>query len=726
MLKKKCLFLGIVILFSVGLAMADPPAVHPVTGEELVIECLRGTPDTIDGDLSDWKLSAMTPAVLDTVEQLHSGQTTWDGPDDSSGKFYVLWDDEYIYMAVIMKDDVLSQNKTDGSIWNADAVEVFFSTTNAVPDCSEHYQYGFDFKEHTWNWCNMDGAGQSAIDYLQVASTETDDGYICEAAIEYGQMLSLDFSVGNNIGFHPVFDDTDIPNGDRELQMTWTGREAHDQSLGYGYLFLSDAEVNPGPATGPSPSNGTVINDTWVTLMWRAGTFADSHDVYLGDAFDVVNDATRDADVFRGNQKATMFIAGFPGYAYPDGLVPGTTYYWRIDEVNAPPDETVYKGNVWSFSIPPKTAYDPVPADGAGLTETSVILTWTAGFGAKLHTVYFGDDYDTVNNATVGVPRGTAEYNPGNLEAEKVYYWRVDEFDGLGTYKGDVWAFTTPGAIANPKPANNEVDVSMAPVLTWTAATNAASHQVYLGLDKDAVGSAGTASPEYKGAKALGAESYDAGLLEANTTYYWRVDEVYAGNTVKGPVWTFTAGNYLLVEDFEGYTDNDADGEAIWQTWIDGFGVADNGAQVGYLMPPYAEQSVVHGGAQSMPLLYINEAGVSNSEASMTLAKMRDWTTAGVDKLSLWYQGSSANAANPMYVAISNSAGSPGIVVNEAADAAQRGGWKKWSIPLQAFADQGINLGNVAKIAIGLGSKAGAAAGGTGTLFIDDIRLDRP
>ena len=110
----------------------------------------------------------------------------------------------------------------------------------------------------------------------------------------------------------------------------------------------------------------------------------------------------------------------------------------------------------------------------------------------------------------------------------------------------------------------------------------------------------------------------------------------------------------------------------------------------------------------------------------MTLAKMRDWTTAGVDKLSLWYQGSSANAANPMYVAISNSAGSPGIVVNEAADAAQRGGWKKWSIPLQAFADQGINLGNVAKIAIGLGSKAGAAAGGTGTLFIDDIRLDRP
>jgi len=125
-----------------------------------------------------------------------------------------------------------------------------------------------------------------------------------------------------------------------------------------------------------------------------------------------------------------------------------------------------------------------------------VILTWTAGFGAKLHTVYFGDDYDTVNNATVGVPRGTAEYNPGSLEAEKVYYWRVDEFDGFGTYKGDVWAFTTPGAIGNPQPANYADDVSMATVLTWRAADNAASHEVYLGLDKDAVCGANSASPE--------------------------------------------------------------------------------------------------------------------------------------------------------------------------------------------------------------------------------------
>ena len=185
MLAKKCLFVVILTLFSLSLAMAqDPPAVHPKTGDELVIDCLRGTV-TIDGDLSDWNLGSMTPAVLDTPEQLSSGQTTWDNPKDSSGEFYLLWDDVNIYIAVVMKDDKLSQNKTGGSIWNADGIEVFFSTLNAVSGHDEHYQYGFDFKEQTWNWCNMDSGGQSAIDYLQVASSITGDGYICEASIEY-------------------------------------------------------------------------------------------------------------------------------------------------------------------------------------------------------------------------------------------------------------------------------------------------------------------------------------------------------------------------------------------------------------------------------------------------------------------------------------------------------------------------------------------------------------
>ena len=482
-----------------------------------------------------------------------------------------------------------------------------------------------------------------------------------------------------------------------------------------------------GSASRPNPADGAIHAATWVNLSWKKGDFAVSHDVYLGDNFDDVNDATNESPTFRGNQNTTFYVVGFPGFAYPDGLTPGTTYYWRIDEVNDANTASPWKGEVWSFSIPPKTAFNPNPADGAGIADSnSVALSWTPGFEAILHTVYFGDDFDEVNSATVGIPAGTNRYSPGMLEREKVYYWRVDESDAIGIYKGDVWTFTTPGAVGNPQPANGAADVKMNAILSWTAADSAISHQLYLGTDKAAVRNADTIAPEFKGSTTLGSESLDPGLLNADATYYWRIDAVYDGTPLKGPVWSFTVGVYLLIDDFEDYTDDDASGQAIWQTWIDGFGIPDNGAQVGYLLPPYAEQTIVHGGLQSMPLMFVNEAGVTNSEAAMTLTMPRDWTIAGVEELSLWFRGGSANAAEPMYVAISNSTGAPAIVAHDAADAAQAPGWRKWVIPLQAFADQGINLANVDKIAIGLGSKGGAASGGTGTMYIDDIRLYRP
>jgi len=196
-------------------------------------------------------------------------------------------------------------------------------------------------------------------------------------------------------------------------------------------------------ASGPSPADGALLMDTWVNLGWRAGNFAVSHDVYLADNFDDVNDGTPEA--FRGNQPltSTTSIAGFAGFPYPDGLVPGTTYYWRIDEVNDLDPNSPWKGPVWSFWIPPYTAYDPHPPDGAEFVDLNVEFNWTAGFRAKMHNVYFGDDFDDVNNAIVGIPQPATTYTPGTLELEKTYYWRVDEFDGAVMHKGDILSFTT-------------------------------------------------------------------------------------------------------------------------------------------------------------------------------------------------------------------------------------------------------------------------------------------
>ncbi len=677
-------------------------------------------------------------------------------------------------------------------------------------------------------------------------------------------------------------------------------------------------ESHRGPrlkAHHPVPEDGAIYEDTWVSLAWSASETAASHDVYFGESLDDVNNATVDSDLFIGNQAEAFLIVGFPGFAYPDGLVPGTTYYWRVDEVEAD-GITKYKGHVWSFTVPPRTAYDPDPVDGADLVDLEPILKWTPGFGAKLHTIFFGETYDEVDSATMGMPTGSTTYRPSPLKMAKTYYWRVDEFDGLGTHKGDVWSFTTLGGVSGPNPPNGAVDVKTSPTLTWVAGGVAASHEVYFGTNEETVANATKASSEYKGSRALGDESYEPGLLSLNTTYYWRIDEVNDLNPDSpwiGKVWSFTTSDYLVVEDFEDYTDDDTAGEAIWQSWIDGFGVPNNGAQVGYLLPPYTEQTIVNGGTQSMPLLYNNTGGVTNSEAALTLALLRDWTTEGVAELSLWFHGVPAsvgsfiegpagtytmtaagvdiwdaademhyayktlsgvgsitvkvvslqntdpfakagvmirnsldpdsanvallltpengvrfqyrqtagditdrefddtlvapywvklerdlgsgfrgytspdgvnwqqftlrpsvtmdsnvyiglaltshvagvtceavfsnvtmtgnisgqwtnqdigiisNAAEPLYVSISNASGAPAVVANADPAAATIDAWTNWRVLLQAFADQGINLTNVDKLAIGLGSQSGMASpGGSGTVYIDDIRLYCP
>ncbi|MGB2863740.1 MAG: hypothetical protein WBC05_10485 [Sedimentisphaerales bacterium] len=711
-----------------------------------------------------------------------------------------------------------------------------------------------------------------------------------------------------------------------------------------GYVPTDDDYQNAfpglgfGPALRPDPADGASYSDTWATLSWRPGDFAVSHDVYLGDNFDDVNDGT--GDTFRGNQTTTFIVAGFPGFPFPDGLVPGTTYYWRIDEVNDADPNSPWRGPVWSFSIPPKTSSAPDPAVGAEFIDLDVELSWTAGYDAKVHYVYFGENFDDVNNATMGIPHGTTSYTPGQLNLAKTYYWRVDEFDGVGTYKGNVWSFTTLGAVSGPNPADGAMDVKPTVVLSWDAGAVATSHEVYFGTDSDAVKNATKTSPEYKEPKALGEESYDPGKLMLNSTYFWRIDEVNGINPDSpwaGNVWSFTTGDFFVIDDFEIYDAND---NQIWYSWHDGLGYgslgtdpyfAGNGsaAEVGDgSTTSYTEESIVHSGAQSMPYWYNNyKQGYSYySEAEKTLSDTRDWTEEGVMELSLWFRGNPAsvgsftegpvgtytmtasgtdiwnqadefhyafkmltgpgsivaqvlsvdntdpwaktgvmiretldagskfaavyitptnpdgsatngcrfqaridtdidatsdtsvataeqmaltapywvklerdvagnfrgyyssngstwqamawniqnismssnvyvglaltshnvaltgeavfsnvtitgtvgaqwanqdvgiesNEAEPLYIAVSNSAGAPAVVVHDDPAAAQIDTWTEWIIPLQAFADQGINLNNVDRIAIGLGTQGNTTIpGGSGKMFFDDFRLYR-
>jgi len=195
-------------------------------------------------------------------------------------------------------------------------------------------------------------------------------------------------------------------------------------------------------ARAPQPEDGATQENAWASLSWKQGDSAASHNVYFGDNFGDVSNGT--GGTFQGNQPSALFLVGLPEYPYPDGLTIGTTYYWRVDEVEAD-GTTIHKGDVWSFFIPPKKAYRPDPADGANLVETGATMSWEAGFGTKLHYVYFGDNYADVEAGTGGTAKGPTtgtSFAPGPLELAKTYYWRVDEFDGT-MHTGNIWSFTT-------------------------------------------------------------------------------------------------------------------------------------------------------------------------------------------------------------------------------------------------------------------------------------------
>jgi len=825
---------------------------------------------------------------------------------------------------------------------------------------------------------------------------------------------------------------------------------------------IRDLMENPRMVTqalAPDPINGAVIDSTWYMLSWKPGDLAVSHQIYIGENFDDVNEGRVEAISTNDN----FYIVGF-AEPYPSGLTAGASYYWRVDEVNEAEPDSPWEGQIWSFRVRPKTAWNPVPADGARFVDPNTDLSWDPGVRALAYYVYFGDNFEDINSATGANFITETTYDPGPLESGKTYYWRVDGTDFVTIQRGNIWSFTTvipgggllgeyfnnmnlsgqpvltridptvdfdygngspepnlvqadgfsvrwrgeveaafsevytfytrtndgsrlwvddklivdkwtwvnrvvdtrgepiqlvagerysiqmewynedeeaeahlfwesasqpksiippaafslPVRAGSPSPANGATGVKMTPTLKWAPGVYAASHEVYFGTDMDVVKNATKSSPEYMDSKVLGSESYDPGKLAWHTTYYWRVDEV---NSVRpdspwtGRVWSFTTGDFIVIDNFEDYTDDDVAGEAIWQTWIDGYGIPSNGAQAGYLFPPYAEQTIVHSGLQSMPVIYDNTAGVMNSEVATTLTDTRDFTEEGVKVLSLWFRGYPpsvgsftegpvgtytitgsgadiggnsdefhfaykmltgagsiiakvesventhnaaragvmiretldpnsknafacitpangimsqgrtdtgstsyratqsgiaaphwiklerdiagnftayqstngstwemvenstpqnimmnanayiglaitshnanlpceakfsnvqitgtvggqwmhqdvgivSNAAEPMYIALSNSTGTVAAVYHEDTNAAMIDTWTEWTIDLQKFADQGVDLTNVDKIALGIGNRDNVPGpGGSGTVYFDDIRLYRP
>ncbi len=368
-------------------------------------------------------------------------------------------------------------------------------------------------------------------------------------------------------------------------------------------------------------------------------------------------------------------------------------------------------------------AWDPNPADGAR-TVVMPLLQWKSQDTIKLHDVYVGTDPNLTAKDLAG-PRQPLKmffYVPG-LQPGTTYYWRVDEIDpDTGAVNtGDVWSFLAQPATAyGPVPANGSNTASPAAALAWSKGTNALTHHLYFGDNLDAVKQGATGVD--KGV--LTETTFAPGELQGATTYYWRVDEIGPADAVKtGEVWSFTT--VVPVDDFESYNDDIEAKTTIFDTWVDGLTNSLSGSIVGNAVAPFAEQTIVHGGKQSMPLDYNNVKTPFYSEAEQTFAPVQDWTADGVDTLVLYVRSKVGSKAAPVYVQLKDASNKTGTVTAEAAlvSAAK---WTEWKIPLSQFAAAGVNLAKVKTLIIGVGDKANPAAGGTGVLFVDDIGLAKP
>ena len=548
---------------------------------------------------------------------------------------------------------------------------------------------------------------------------------------------------------------------------------------------------NPSPVNGALFADPN-YTDPNVVLDWYPGTDATSYHVYLGDNLDDVLAGTGGTDkgtVTDPNYAPASMLELNKAYYWRVDSSDGATTYpgevWSFktspanlgtiekdiwEDVISNNDLNVLKNDIRYPDNPTVTetltSFDTGP-DGYELANyggeisgwlyvplTGNYTFWLCSAGQGELWLSTDEDPDNIELlasepvwGNVGGYAFSQHSNPIPLVGGNKYYimgiWVSVDWDfcqvawqGAGIrdqqiIQGSYLSPFEPINAFGPTPGNGSIDVVIDSVLSWRPGKFAATQDVYLGTDSNDVNNIDasnlTSYPNVVYAN-VNDNTYDPGLLDFNTTYYWRVDavnNVHPDSPWKGKVWSFTTGNYLVIDDFEAYNDLNLDEEGsnrIYMTWTDGYdNPSVNGSTIGYPNPDFAngehfvETDIVHGGNQSGPLVY-NNTVASYSEVSLGTNQMtigQDWTQKGIDTLSIWFYGDPNNAGTgQLYVKLNNSK-----LLLSGIDLTQTA-WQNAEISL---ADFGINLANVTQLVIGL--ERTGATGSEGILFMDDIRL---
>ena len=161
------------------------------------------------------------------------------------------------------------------------------------------------------------------------------------------------------------------PTWSRNSLMTLLGQFTADSETQIMTMFLDPGASDPHltayvlslaspPTLAANPTPAMDANDVLrdSALSWSPSKFAGAHNVYLGASFEDVNSGTVPT-------AANLDVNSFD----PGRLDFGQTYFWRVDEVNATPDKTVFKGSIWSFMAEPYSIQ--IPGSAIAVTASS-------------------------------------------------------------------------------------------------------------------------------------------------------------------------------------------------------------------------------------------------------------------------------------------------------------------------------------------------------------------
>ncbi len=506
--------------------------------------------------------------------------------------------------------------------------------------------------------------------------------------------------------------------GGDNCSVAWEGPGLPMQVVGGGYLEPSSDLW----AVKPSPADGATGVYFAPELKWSAAMSgkAKAHDVYLGESESAVTKANTKSKEYKGRKTETSFK--------PGDLTLGKTYYWRVDEVGDANEGVFGDGAVWSFKVSDYSLIDDFEAyEFPNVTPKASIGWWKLngdlkdssgkGHDGKMMGDGMFED-DPVMGKVLSLPGGDNQYveigavGLSGKMPTTIACWAKADHTNIPDWTL-VFGFTGTEAGGGDCGSHFNIDVIGGPggigAHAWCWEETIFTDQQSLEWHHYAMTYDGTNIRYYGDGLYKDTDTAKSNAIDLSI----RGDRVFIGkrvtaaNSFAGNVSDARVYNYALseleIKSLAGYVPV----KVLADAWA-----GDAIVKAALVTSP------AHAGGKSLQLKY-NTRIVPCAGAAAVNVPYKDLTRGGANSISLWVQGNPKNYTDWLFVAVADTGGKMFLATYKDMSGLSNGEWSNWVVPLQLFSANGVNTKSAAKV--GVGAMAGRP--GTGTFYVDDIRL---